>query len=115
MNSVSIALFFFTVVHRYSKTPVENYVTDAIADAAPQMVISQTQYYISAAVLVFYVFSIVYGRLYTAMHSFSDCIVGTLLGVATWVLFVFYAEPLDKWVKNSGWIGSSQSALTVLL
>ena len=119
MNSVSIALFFWTIVYRWSNTPVADSVsaasfaqnaTDFVADAAPQMVISTTGYWIWVVILVLYAFSIVYGRLYTAMHSFTDCAVGTALGVATWVLYLYYAEPLDTWLKNSGWIGLSQFA-----
>ncbi|KAF7797379.1 hypothetical protein EIP86_008574 [Pleurotus ostreatoroseus] len=113
VNSVSIALFFWTIVYRWSKTPVAESVsaaslaqnaTDFVTDAAPQMVISTTGYWIWVVILVLYAFSIVYGRLYTAMHSFTDCAVGTALGVATWVLYLYYAEPLDTWLKNSGWI-----------
>ncbi len=69
------------------------------------MKVSQTAYWISAVVLLFYVFSIVYGRLYTGMHSFTDCAVGVLLGTAIWVLYVLYGDTLDFWLKNSGWIG----------
>ena len=77
----------------------------AVQDAVPQMLVSDTQYYWSIVVLVLYAVSIVYGRLYTAMHSFTDCTVGVVLGVATWLLYVFYAQPLDDWLQNSGWIG----------
>lgn len=69
------------------------------------MVISSTTYWISAAVLIFYVFSIVYGRLYTAMHSFTDCAVGVLMGTAIWTIFVLCGESVDHWLKTSGWIG----------
>ena len=34
--------------------------------------------------LVIYTFSIVFGRLYTAMHSFTDCAVGVAMGAAIW-------------------------------
>ena len=55
-------------------------------------------------------FSIVYGRLYTAMHSFTDCAVGVLLGAAIWVLWLFYGDALDHWVKYSGYIGTPYSS-----
>lgn len=77
-----------------------------IIQPLPQMVVSPTAYWLSAVVLVFYMFSIVYGRLYTAMHSFTDCATGVVIGVAIWVLFVLYGDALDNWLKNSGWIGS---------
>ena len=70
------------------------------------MLVSTTQYWIAVGVLVFYMFSIVYGRMYTAMHSITDCAVGAVLGVGIWVAFVFYGEALDNWVKYSGWIGA---------
>ena len=35
-------------------------------------------------ILFIYAFSVVYGRLYTAMHSFTDCIAGIILGAGTW-------------------------------
>jgi hypothetical protein len=34
--------------------------------------------------LAIYTFSIVFGRLYTAMHSFTDCAVGVALGAGIW-------------------------------
>ena len=70
------------------------------------MIVSETMYWTAAVVLLFYVFSIVYGRLYTAMHSFTDCLAGALLGAAIWGLFVRYGDPLDYWLKHSGWIGA---------
>ncbi len=36
------------------------------------------------SVLIIYTFSIVFGRLYTAMHSFTDCLMGVLLGTVIW-------------------------------
>ena len=71
------------------------------------MLVSPTLYWISAGVLSFYVFSIVYGRMYTAMHSFTDCTVGVLMGTAIWVIFVLFGDMLDYWLKHSGWIGES--------
>ncbi|KAF7799313.1 hypothetical protein EIP86_010545 [Pleurotus ostreatoroseus] len=112
-NSVSIALFFFTIIHRLSKTPAAytasplsfaQNTTQIIEDVVPEMVVSSTMYWISAAVLLFYVFSIVYGRLYTAMHSFTDCTVGVLLGTAIWTVFVLYGDLVDRWLKTGGWI-----------
>lgn len=69
------------------------------------MQISQTTYYIFSGILLFYVFSIVYGRLYTGMHSFTDCTVGVLIGAGIWGLWVLVADALDHWLKTAGWIG----------
>ncbi|KAF5351029.1 hypothetical protein D9756_008418 [Leucocoprinus leucothites] len=73
-NSVSIALFLFAQVYdlAYPSTP----------STIPY--ISPTTFTILAALLGLYTFSIVFGRLYTAMHSFTDCAVGVLLGTAIW-------------------------------
>lgn len=75
------------------------------------MMVSETTYYICAAFLVFYVFSMVYGRLYTGMHSFTDCTVGALLGAAIWGLFVLFGDAVDTWLKTSGWIGMFSSTI----
>jgi hypothetical protein len=65
-NSVSIALFFFTRLHVYYS---------ASGDGV---------YGVVAGALTWYVFSIVFGRLYTAMHSFTDCVVGVAMGAGIW-------------------------------
>ncbi|KAI0777323.1 PAP2-domain-containing protein [Trametes elegans] len=92
-NSVSIALFLYTLVQRLH-TP-----TDA-GDA----VISSTTYAWLIALLVFYVFSIVYGRLYTAMHSFTDCFAGMAVGASIWAIHIYVGEAVDVWARTSGWI-----------
>ncbi len=51
--------------------------------AAEEAISSQT-YTLMCVGLVFYTFSIVFGRLYTAMHSFTDCVMGVLLGGGIW-------------------------------
>jgi len=43
-----------------------------------------TAYGVLTAALAWYVFSIVFGRLYTAMHSFTDCMMGVLMGAGIW-------------------------------
>ena len=78
-----------------------------------QMVVSGTTYWVSAVVLTLYVVSIVYGRLYTAMHSFTDCAVGVVLGASIWGFFELYGEALDYWLKNYGWSGSFFAAAVV--
>ena len=71
--------------------------------------ISETTYQFGIAFLVFYVFSIVFGRLYTAMHSFTDCIVGVALGAGIWGLHILCGEYVDNWMRNNGFIGTSLS------
>ncbi|KAK1219246.1 Long-chain base-1-phosphate phosphatase [Marasmius sp. AFHP31] len=72
-NSVSMALFFFTHVYMLA-TPM----TDGAA------AISNQTYILLTILLLWYTFSIVFGRLYTAMHSFTDCAMGVFLGAILW-------------------------------
>ncbi|KAL0957978.1 hypothetical protein HGRIS_000155 [Hohenbuehelia grisea] len=101
-NSVSIALFFFALVHHPHTSATASY--NPIADAAASQESNSTSHLTTASaipsnmepvlsrdtfttlvvILVIYTFSIVFGRLYTAMHSFTDCIVGVYLGATIW-------------------------------
>ncbi|KIY51066.1 hypothetical protein FISHEDRAFT_13986, partial [Fistulina hepatica ATCC 64428] len=67
-NSVSIALFFYVFV--------EGLLTDHH--------ISFVTYIALSLLLAVYAVTIVFGRLYTAMHSFTDCVAGVLMGVGIW-------------------------------
>ncbi|KAH6887799.1 sphingosine-1-phosphate phosphatase [Coprinopsis sp. MPI-PUGE-AT-0042] len=69
-NSVSMALVFFSLIHalHFTETPT----------------ISFSWFATGTVWLGIYAFSIVFGRLYTAMHSFTDCIAGTILGAGIW-------------------------------
>ncbi|KIM45566.1 hypothetical protein M413DRAFT_430272 [Hebeloma cylindrosporum] len=69
-NGVSIALFFFAHIHRLANT--------SAAAISPEL------YSLLCTILFLYAFSVVFGRLYTAMHSFTDCIAGTILGASIW-------------------------------
>ena len=73
--------------------------------------ISEKTYHFGIALLVFYVFSIVFGRLYTAMHSFTDCVVGVALGAGIWGLHILCGEAVDNWVRGNGFIGTSLAIL----
>ncbi|KAI0634711.1 PAP2-domain-containing protein [Trametes polyzona] len=99
-NSVSIALFYYSLVQRLYTPP-----PPSPGDLQPtEGVISTTTYWFFIAALVFYVFSIVYGRLYTAMHSFTDCFGGMVVGAAIWALHILVGAHVDAWVRTSGWI-----------
>lgn len=97
-NSVSIALYIFSYIH-----------TAYTANS-----ISTSTYTISCCVLMWYAFSIVFGRLYTAMHSFTDCAVGVLLGTAIWAAHMLGKEAIAAWVIQPGWIGASRFASHVI-
>ncbi|KIJ63094.1 hypothetical protein HYDPIDRAFT_29782 [Hydnomerulius pinastri MD-312] len=88
-NSVSMALFIFGHVHRaYSE----------------HSAISDVTYYISCALLAVYAVSIVFGRLYTGMHSFTDCGVGVALGAAIWAGYMIMSDTLERWLESGSWI-----------
>ncbi|KAH9930487.1 PAP2 superfamily-domain-containing protein [Epithele typhae] len=88
-NSVSLALFFYTLLqHVYH----------------PDGPISQFGYNCIIGILCFYVFSIVFGRLYTGMHSFTDCVGGVVLGASIWGLHILIGESVDAWSREQGWI-----------
>ncbi|TFK21744.1 sphingosine-1-phosphate phosphatase [Coprinopsis marcescibilis] len=91
-NSVSMALFFFSIFHalRHNDTPS----------------ITSQEFYTIVAVLTFYTFSIVFGRLYTGMHSFTDCITGTVLGAGIW-------WGHDSWVGHAVTISPSNPLYAV--
>ncbi|KAI0917490.1 hypothetical protein AcV5_007972 [Taiwanofungus camphoratus] len=124
-NSVSIALYFFTLLQRLYATPVSAYpsisaafaasanltltaadrATQALADGGVQeTIISATTYRVLVGLLLFYVFSIVYGRLYTGMHSFTDCIMGVTLGTSIWAVYMACGGWLHAWIRDSGWV-----------
>ena len=91
-NGVSIALFLYSHVHRL-------YFSESS--------ISSTSYYAYLAAIIFYASSIVFGRIYTAMHSFTDCAFGIILGTAIWALQHLYLERVDAAIINGGWVGKS--------
>lgn len=92
---MSIALFFFTQVY------------NAYLAAS----ISSSTFWTFSFILLFYIFSIVYGRLYTGMHSFTDCLFGVLLGTALWATHTWCGGYVSAWMHESGWIGKSQTRI----
>ncbi|KAG1833654.1 PAP2 superfamily-domain-containing protein [Suillus subalutaceus] len=88
-NSVSMALFIF------------GYVRSAYIQSNA---ISSSIYYGSCVILVIYAVTIVFGRLYTAMHSFTDCAVGVFLGVVIWGAYVIMKETFGNWLATAHWI-----------
>lgn len=116
-NSVSMALFIYAIIHRLYTTPTSVLsppitptnplmlnATHVVEDILPQTAISTTTYVISTILLVIYCFSIVYGRVYTGMHSFTDCAFGVFLGAAIWGAYALTADMLDQWLQTPGWI-----------
>ena len=89
-NSVSIALVLYSYVHRL-------YFSESS--------ISLTSYYVYLAAIIVYAFSIVFGRIYAAMHSFTDCAFGIVIGATIWLLQHLYLDRIGEAVANGGWIG----------
>ncbi|KAG8744954.1 hypothetical protein FRC10_009189 [Ceratobasidium sp. 414] len=87
-NSVSIALYIYSL---------------AAAGLANDS-ISTVTYHIIQVLLVVYAFSIVFGRLYCAMHSFTDCIAGIAVGTAIWAAQMQWGNTIDGWVTQNGWM-----------
>lgn len=91
-NSVSMALFIFGQVHSaYSGISA----------------ISSTTYWISCGILGLYAVSIVFGRIYTGMHSFTDCGVGVALGASIWAAYAITGNAIERWLESGSWIGKA--------
>ena len=101
-NSISIALFFYTHVHRLAITSNNQITTLA---STSDWTISPTTYWVSSVLLAWYAFSIVFGRLYTAMHSFTDCIMGCVMGAAVWAGYWMMENQIERWLETPGWTG----------
>ncbi|KAG8937031.1 hypothetical protein FRC02_008138 [Tulasnella sp. 418] len=85
-NSVSIALFFHGLAQ-------ELFVREAI---------SRFTLVFAQIALAWYTISIVFGRLYCAMHSFTDCAMGVILGTMIWAAQSHWAQDLEKWLASEG-------------
>ncbi|KAF8631391.1 hypothetical protein AX15_002422 [Amanita polypyramis BW_CC] len=78
-NSVSIALFLFALIHRLTYPS-----PSTLSDIPVEPVLSTQTFTFLTILLCIYIFSIVFGRLYTAMHCFTDCVMGAFLGTFIW-------------------------------
>ncbi|KZT61729.1 acid phosphatase/Vanadium-dependent haloperoxidase [Calocera cornea HHB12733] len=52
--------------------------------------------------LAFYIVSIVYGRLYCAMHSFTDCIAGCTIGTMIWAVQWTWEDQIEQFMGTKG-------------
>jgi membrane-associated phospholipid phosphatase len=77
--------------------------------------ISSTTYWVSCGILVLYAVSIVFGRIYTGMHSFTDCGVGVALGAAIWAVYMITSNTIERWLESGSWIGKAPCSRIVLL
>ena len=115
-NSVSMALYMYSIIYRLRPA-----LDDHSASALSPLV-----FHASTILLVLYAFSIVFGRyaffiqswflvpadaisiirLYCAMHSFTDCIMGVTLGSAIAAAQWVFGEQFEIWKTQPGWTGS---------
>ncbi|KAJ7647111.1 PAP2 superfamily-domain-containing protein [Roridomyces roridus] len=79
-NSVSLALFLFAHIHQLAFP----------ATGAPPS-LSLPAYAAMTTGLVIYANSIIFSRVYTAMHSFTDCAVGVYFGFILWLAQTSFA------------------------
>lgn len=85
-NSVSIALYVYSLVHT-------QYFTAAT--------ISTLTYSCFCIFLAIYVCSIVFGRLYTGMHSVVDCVGGVTLGAGVWAAYALWWGSVEGWLVGT--------------
>ena len=92
-----MALYVYSLVHQ------QYFESDAM---------STLSYVITCICLAFYTFSIVFGRLYTGMHSFTDCAVGVTLGSSIWAAHHIWWAPVESWLAGAStssphpsWVG----------
>ena len=92
-----MALYVYSLVHQ------QYFESDAM---------STLSYAITCICLAFYTFSIVFGRLYTGMHSFTDCAVGVTLGSSIWAAHHIWWAPVESWLAGAStssphpsWVG----------
>jgi hypothetical protein len=91
-----VALFFFTRLHMHYTESDHSWA-----------------YAVWVGVLVWYAVSVVFGRLYTAMHSFTDCVMGVVMGAVIWWVHDGYwglgaGRWVDRVVEGHGVVGVCQ-------
>jgi hypothetical protein len=95
-NSVSIALLVLEYVARFHL----------------QGTLSTSAFAAWCIGLSWYLVSIVFGRLYTGMHSITDCVMGVLLGTGVWAIHYFAQDAIRHLVTTGDW---TVPAVTVLV
>jgi membrane-associated phospholipid phosphatase len=86
-NSISIALYLSMIIYSVDLSPVVH---------------------VAVAILFgLYAFSIVFGRLYCGMHSFTDCVAGILMGCGIWAVQFCFGEVFENAMMTPGYYGAS--------
>ncbi|KAI5480218.1 hypothetical protein MNV49_001546 [Pseudohyphozyma bogoriensis] len=87
-NSVSMALYFSSLVMRYTTQPA----------------------WFNAVVYAFFAgfaLTVTFGRLYTGMHSMVDVSVGSLIGVIVWAAYHYLEATIEAFTLSSAWTVTS--------
>lgn len=92
-NSVGTALYIYLWILSLRERP--DVVSQSVANA-----LSSRLWEVG---LGFYVFSVVYGRIYAGMHSMMDCFAGSALGAGITLVQWFGADAIERFLKIEGW------------
>lgn len=101
-NSISFAMYLYILLRTASLD----------ADSAFS---SPINYALSVTGLLLYSLSIVLGRLYCGMHSFTDCFVGCLVGASIGAIQGVYGPEIESIISNSSWMLPVSLSLLCLL
>ncbi|KAG0245506.1 hypothetical protein BGW41_000133 [Actinomortierella wolfii] len=85
-NAVSIALFLYSHILLTDSSTWQPYTRE-----------------LACFGLIVYAVSIVYGRLYCGMHSITDCVGGSAIGIAIWCAYWNYREAIEYYMVNPIW------------
>src|SRR5258706_8640917 len=90
-NSISFAVYLYALLRNAAADPASSFSSPVV-------------YNNSLAVLLWYGTSIVFGRLYCGMHSFTDVTVGTVIGALVGALQGIYGEHIEHFIGNATWL-----------
>ena len=89
-NCMSFVVYLYLLLQSVASSP------DSTFSTAPT-------YYTAIFVLVWYAGSIILGRLYCGMHSFIDCIAGSLLGASIGLIQGAYGSLFEEIIAQANW------------
>jgi len=90
-NSVSFAVYLYALLRDAAAHPTSSFSSPVV-------------YNNSLAILLWYGATIVFGRLYCGMHSFTDVAVGTLIGAVVGALQGIYGERIEHFIVTANWL-----------
>lgn len=100
-----MTLYFHTLLYRFYTTgflfpSASLHEGDAVAPGLSPFMFHTLQF-----ALAFYACTIVFGRLYSGMHSITDCLAGSLLGAVIWAAHWLVDDLIEPWAKSGGFEG----------